>query len=85
MAYQSKLGPVEWLDPSLEEKLKSLQNKKVIIVPISFVLDNSETEFELDLEYRIVAKELGFEDYRIAKCVNDREQFIQTIKELINK
>ncbi len=85
LAYQSKLGPVEWLDPSLEEKLREIKSKKVIIVPISFVLDNSETEFELDLEYRIVAKELGFEDYRVAKCVNDSKQFISTIKELINK
>ncbi len=85
LAYQSKLGPVEWLEPSLEEKLQTIKSKKVIIVPISFVLDNSETEFELDLEYRIVAKELGFEDYRVTKCVNDSDQFIKTIKELINK
>ncbi len=85
LAYQSKLGPVEWLDPSLEEKLQEIKSRKVIVVPISFVLDNSETEFELDLEYRIVAKELGFEDYRVAKCVNNSDQFISTIKELINK
>ena len=83
LAYQSKLGPVAWLEPSLGEKLEELESKKVLIVPISFVLDNSETEFELDLEYRIEAKEIFFQDYRVAKCPNDSPAFIKTIKELV--
>ena len=83
LAYQSKLGPVAWLDPSLGEKLEELSSKRVLIVPISFVLDNSETEFELDLEYRIEAKEMLYKEYRVAKCLNDADGFIQTIKELI--
>ncbi len=41
LAYQSKLGPVEWLTPSLEDKLKEIDNKNVIIYPLSFILDNS--------------------------------------------
>ena len=83
LAYQSKLGPVEWLTPTLGEKLQELESKRVLIVPLSFVLDNSETEFELDIEYRIVAKELQYEEYRVAKCLNDHPLFIKTIKELI--
>ncbi len=82
LAYQSKLGPVQWLEPSLEEKLKSLKNKKVLIFPISFVLDNSETEFELHIEYKEVAKSLGFEDYRVARCPNDSDPMIQTIVDI---
>jgi len=83
LAYQSKLGPVEWLAPSLGETLESLESKKVLIVPLSFVLDNSETEFELDIEYRMEAKEMLFQDYRVAKCPNDSPLFIKTVKELI--
>ena len=85
LAYQSKLGPVEWLEPSLGQKLEELESKRVLIVPISFVLDNSETEFELDLEYRIEAKEMLFQDYRVAKCPNASKEFIKTVRELVDK
>jgi ferrochelatase len=83
VAYQSKLGPVKWLEPSLEEMLKSLTCKKIIISPLSFTIDNSETEFELDIEYREVAQELKFEEYLVAKCPNDSDTFIKAIKEII--
>ncbi len=82
LAYQSKLGPMKWLSPSLEGKLEELRNKKVIIYPISFILDNSETDFELDIEYREVATTLGFTDYRVAKCLNDSPMFIEAIQSL---
>jgi len=83
LAYQSKLGPVKWLEPSLEDKLHSLKNKNVIIYPISFILDNSETEFELSIEYEEVAKELGFENYIVVPCINDNKEFIEGFKKLI--
>lgn len=84
VAYQSKLGPIKWLEPSLEDKLKSLTNKNALICPIAFTIDNSETEFELWIEYEEVAEELGFENYRIAKCPNDDERFVHMIKEFIS-
>ncbi len=85
LAYQSKLGPVAWLEPGLGDKLAELESKRVLIVPLSFVLDNSETEFELDIEYRMEAKEMLFEEYRVAKCPNDSPLLIKAIKELINR
>ncbi len=84
IAYQSKLGPVKWLEPSLEDKLKSLTCKKVIISPISFTIDNSETEFELSIEYKEVADKLKFEEYLVAKCPNDDEKFVKVISQLIS-
>ena len=83
VAYQSKLGPVKWLEPSLEEKLSSLEHKNVLIVPISFTIDNSETEFELSIEYAHIAKNLGFESYKVAQCPNDDDEFVESIKGLI--
>ena len=83
VAYQSKLGPVKWLEPSLEDKLKSLESKKVIISPLSFTIDNSETEFELNIEYEEVSEELGFKEYLVASCPNDDDKFVQVIKNLI--
>ena len=83
IAYQSKLGPIKWLEPSLEEKLTSLTNKNALIVPLSFTIDNSETEFELSMEYKEVAEELHFENYRVARCPNEADAFIACIKNLV--
>lgn len=85
LAYQSKVGPMKWLDPSLETMLHSLTKKKVIIVPIAFTIDNSETDFELSIEYAEIAHELGFTQYRVARCPNDHPLFVQTLKELFEK
>lgn len=85
IAYQSKVGPMKWLEPSLESMLHTLQNKRVIIVPIAFTIDNSETDFELAIEYAEVADELGYESYRVCRCPNDHPLFVQTLKELYEK
>lgn len=85
LAYQSKVGPMKWLEPSLESMLHSLTKKKVIIVPIAFTIDNSETDYELTIEYGEIAHELGFTQYRVARCPNDHPLFVQTLKELFEK
>jgi len=83
IAYQSKLGPVKWLEPSLESSLEGIKGEKMVIIyPISFIIDNSESEFELDIEYREVAKNLNFKDYRVVKCLNSSPKFISCIREL---
>jgi len=82
LAYQSRLGPLEWIRPYLDDKLKSLKKKKVIIYPIAFTIDNSETEFELDVEYREIAEDLDFEEYRVAKAPNDHPAFVACISDI---
>jgi len=79
LAYQSKVGPLKWLSPSLQEKLKEIENKKVVIYPISFTLDNSETDFELSIEYKEKAKEMGFEEYIVSRCVNNSDLFVKSL------
>ncbi|RBQ28362.1 ferrochelatase [Aliarcobacter vitoriensis] len=83
LAYQSKVGPLKWLEPSLEEMLKNFKDENVIIYPLSFIVDNSETDFELDIEYRHIAQNLGIKDYKVCRCVNDSDEFIETIKDII--
>jgi len=87
VAYQSRLGPMEWLRPYLEDKLAEVvkTNKKVLIYPTSFTVDNSETQGELDIEYREVAQELGFEDYRVAKAPNNHPLFLECLQNLYKK
>ena len=59
LAYQSRLGPVKWLEPNVADVLRDLQSKKALIFPIAFCVDNSETDFELDIFSRAQARELG--------------------------
>lgn len=85
LAYQSKVGPMAWLKPSLEDKLKSVRNRGVIIFPLAFAIDNSETDFELEIEYREIAKGYGFKDYRVCRCPNDSELFVDALCEIYEK
>ena len=85
LAYQSKVGPMKWLEPSLEEELKKVRNRGVVIFPIAFTIDNSETDFELDVEYREIAQELGFKEYRVAKCPNESDLFVDALCEIYEK
>ncbi|MCF6340901.1 MAG: ferrochelatase [Sulfurimonas sp.] len=85
LAYQSKVGPMQWLKPSLDDTLISLKNKKVVIFPLAFTIDNSETEFELDIEYKEIANKLGFDEYRVCRCPNDTPEFIDALCEIYKK
>lgn len=85
LAYQSKVGPLAWLKPSLEEKLKSVRNRGVIVFPLAFTIDNSETDYELEMEYREVAEELGFKEYRVCRCPNDSDLFVDALCEIYEK
>jgi len=85
LAYQSKVGPMKWLTPSLEDKLNQVRNRGVVIFPLAFSIDNSETDFELDIEYREIAEDMGFKDYRVCRCPNDSDLFVDALEEIYQK
>ena len=85
LAYQSKVGPLDWITPSLDDKLKDYENENVLIYPISFIIDNSETVYELEIEYKIIARSMGVNEYKVCSCVNDSDEFIEFIKDLIKE
>lgn len=76
LAYQSKVGPMRWLEPSLETTLKGLAGEKVIVYPLSFTIDNSETDLELAIEYKELARTIGLLDYRVCRVQNDSDLFV---------
>ncbi|MGB6329222.1 MAG: ferrochelatase [Halarcobacter sp.] len=82
LAYQSKVGPMKWLEPALDESLKDFKDEKVLIYPIAFIVDNSETDFELSIEYKEEADKIGIKDYKVCKCVNFNDKFIEAIKDI---
>ncbi len=88
LCFQSKVGPAKWLEPSTADKIRELAGKgkkHLLIIPISFVSDHIETEFELDIEYRHVADEAKIENYVVMKGLNDSQLFVEALKELALK
>jgi ferrochelatase len=87
LAYQSKVGPLKWITPSLDLVINDLHSKgarKLLIVPLSFTIDNLETDYELSIEYYNRAKEKGYEEVLIARCPNDSDRFALALSELAN-
>ncbi|MBX1886482.1 ferrochelatase [Campylobacter peloridis] len=74
LSYQSKLGPIKWLEPNTSDVLANLE-QKALIYPISFCIDCSETIFELGIEYRHLAKN----EYELIACLNDSDDFVEFV------
>ena len=88
LCFQSKVGPMKWLEPttaSMIEELAQENKKNLLIVPISFVSDHVETLYELDIEYRHVADKCGIENYIVMKGLNDSELFIESLTEIVKR
>jgi ferrochelatase len=85
LAYQSKVGKGKWLEPALDATLRNPTHRRVVIYPLSFTVDNSETLFELDREHRDIAEKLHYEDYRVARCFNDDDAHAKLIVELVKE
>jgi ferrochelatase len=88
LCYQSKVGPVKWLEPATDDMIKELKSKgkdHLLIVPISFVSDHVETSFELDIEYRHVADEVGIRNYIVMTGLNDSNLFVEALSGLVKE
>lgn len=86
LAYQSRVGPVEWLKPYTEEALKELGQKGVknlLVVPISFVSEHIETLQEIDIEYREIAEEAGITNFQRVPALNTHPIFINALSDLV--
>jgi ferrochelatase len=86
LAFQSRAGPVKWLEPSTEAKIRELAEsgcKHLLMVPLSFVSDHIETLYEIDIQYRDEAAGLGIGDFRRAESLNSSPAFIDCLAELV--
>jgi len=79
LVYQSKVGSSAWLEPNLVDVLRNPYHRKVLIYPLAFTIDNSETLYELDIEHREIAEKIKYDDYRVAECFNDDDSFVELI------
>lgn len=84
VCYQSRVGPLKWIGPSIESELERAANDgvQVVVVPIAFVSEHSETLVELDIEYRHRALALGIEKYVRIPTVGCHPAFINGLADL---
>ena len=86
LGYQSKVGPVKWLEPMTEDLIRDLAGKgvkRLLVIPVSFVCEHSETLYELDHQYGSLAKDLGIEEYVRVPTLRTHPKFISALKTLV--
>jgi protoporphyrin/coproporphyrin ferrochelatase len=86
LAYQSRVGPVEWLKPYTEDAIPELAKQGVndlLVVPISFVSEHIETLQEIDMEYRELAEESGIHNFYRVPALNTHPVFIEDLADLV--
>jgi protoporphyrin/coproporphyrin ferrochelatase len=87
ICYQSRVGPLEWIGPATDAEIRraGAQGRGVIVAPIAFVSEHSETLVELDIEYAHLAKASGVPDYVRVPTVGTRAAFIDGLAGLVER
>ncbi len=87
ICYQSKVGPLQWTSPSLDQEIKraALDKKIPVIVPVAFVSEHSETLVELDIDYKELAHKFGIEEYLRVPALNMDGHFIKSLVAICKK
>ncbi len=87
-AFQSRFGPLPWLQPYLDEHLASLVNKgvkRVAVVTPSFISDCLETLFEIGVEYKEEFEEAGGDHFALVPNLNDDPTWFDAVHEMAHK
>jgi ferrochelatase len=87
VCYQSRVGPLEWIGPATDEEIRRAggDGVPVVVAPISFVSEHSETLVELDLDYRHLAEASGVPTYHRVPTVGTNPSFIQALAHLVRR
>ncbi len=87
VCYQSKVGRLRWLTPTTEDELKKAgsQSIPVVVVPISFVSEHSETLVELDIDYAKKAKTWGVPFYGRVPALGDNPSYIKCLENAVRR
>jgi len=87
ICFQSRVGPLEWIGPYTDEEIlrAAEEGKSILLVPIAFVSEHSETLVELDIEYRHLAEKHGARGYFRVPTVGTAPEFIAGLAELVRQ
>ncbi len=86
LSFQSKIGPVKWLEPFTNNVIVELGREgidDVLVVPISFVSEHIETLYELDILFKKTAAGAGVENFRRVPALNSDPTFIRALAEIV--
>jgi protoporphyrin/coproporphyrin ferrochelatase len=85
VCYQSRVGPLKWIGPSTDQEIERAGADKVgvVLYPLSFVSEHSETLVELDIEYRHLAEKAGVPRYIRVPTVGTHPKFIAALAALV--
>jgi ferrochelatase len=85
VTYQSRVGPLQWIGPATDAEVRRAgsEHRGLVIVPVAFVSEHSETLVELDIEYRHLANESGVPDYIRVSTVRTHPAFIGALASLV--
>ncbi len=86
LAFQSKVGPMKWLEPRTDDVLANLAregHRECLVVPVSFVSDHIETIHEVGIRFRRAVEPLGMTDLRLTPALNDDPAFIEALAALV--
>ena len=78
---------MEWIGPSTEEEIAraGIEGKSLVVVPVAFVSEHSETLVELDIEYSELAKSAGVPEYRRVPALGITSEFVSALAELAQR
>jgi len=87
VCYQSRVGPLKWLEPATDAEIRraGAEGCGLIVLPIAFVSEHSETLVELDLDYGRLASETGVPRYVRAPTVGTAASFIAGLAALVHR
>jgi protoporphyrin/coproporphyrin ferrochelatase len=86
LCYQSRVGRMKWLEPSLTKTIEDLAHrgqKNLLVVPLSFVTEHIETLHEINIEAREEAEKLGVKQFEMMPAVGDSQRFIGALADLV--
>ncbi len=85
ICYQSRVTKHEWLGPSTDDEIDRAgrDGVGVILTPIAFVSEHSETLVELDVEYRALAEKAGVACYIRVPALGEHEDFIRSLQSVV--
>ena len=85
LSYQSRVGPLKWIGPSTDNIIieNAKLGKHIVIVPIAFVSEHSETLVELDIEYKKLAQQNGCDKYTRIPALGINDTFIESLFNLV--
>ncbi len=87
VCYQSRVGPLEWIGPSTESEVRRAGADRVtlVVAPVAFVSEHSETLVELDRELRHIAETAGVTSYHRVPTVDAGAAFIEGLARLVRE